>query len=61
MNFLKQLSSFQHISNPKEKKVLDILPNRKTDALYQYFARYPNRNNVKYVVIDLGTLFRSAW
>lgn len=47
------------LTNPKEKKVLDILPNRKSDDLYQYFSKFPDRNNVKYVVMDLSTLFRS--
>lgn len=48
------------LTNPKEKKVLDILPNRKTEDLYKYFANFPNRSSVKYVVIDLSTLFRSV-
>lgn len=35
------------LTNPKEKKVLDILPNRKSDDLYQYFSKFPDRNKRK--------------
>ncbi len=48
------------LTNPKEKKVLDILPSRKSDDLYKYFASFTNRNNVKYIVMDLSTLFKSV-
>lgn len=48
--------------NPKEKKVLDVLENRKTDELCKYFTSFPmdQRAHVKYVVMDLSSLFRSV-
>ena len=50
------------IANPKHRKVLDILPTRTADDLYQYFTSYSleERLKVKYIVMDLSTLFRSV-
>ena len=48
------------LTNPKTKKILDILPSRKSEDLAEYFSRFTNRKNVKYVVMDLSTLFRSV-
>ena len=48
--------------NPKDKMILDVLKNRKTDDLCEYFASFPmeQRAQVKYVVMDLSSLFRSV-
>lgn len=48
--------------NPKDKTALDVLANRKTDDLCKYFASFPmeQRAQVKYVVMDLSSLFRSV-
>ena len=50
------------LTNPKKKKVLDILESRKSEDLYKYFSEIDkaSRNNVKYVVMDMSNLFRST-
>ena len=50
------------LANPKTKTTLDILKNRKSEDLYEYFAAFSleQRQNVQYVVMDLSTLFRSV-
>lgn len=54
-------SKFQCIlTNPKKKQVLDILPSRKSEDLYQYFSSFKDRANVKVVVIDMSSLFRTV-
>lgn len=47
------------LTNPKKHTVLDILPTRKQEDLCSYFSRFNNRNNVKYVVMDMSSNFRS--
>jgi transposase len=52
---------FQFImTDPEKRKVLDILPSRKTEDLYAYFSRYTDRKNVKYIVIDMNKDYRSV-
>lgn len=46
------------ITDPENKKVLDILPNRKSEDLYGYFLKYNDRSNVKYIVIDMSGPYR---
>lgn len=50
------------LSDPREKKVLDILKSRKSEDLYEYFNSFDmkEREKVKYVVMDLSTLFHSV-
>lgn len=50
------------LSDPKNKKLLDILPSRKTDDLYAYFTSFSmeERSRVQYVVMDLSPLFSSV-
>lgn len=48
------------ITNPKQHKVLDILATRKQDDLCSYFSKFKDRNNVKYVVIDMSSNFKSV-
>ncbi|MDD4377521.1 MAG: transposase, partial [Eubacteriales bacterium] len=45
--------------NPKKHEVLDILPERTIESLSAYFATFNNRNNVKYIIMDMSSLFRS--
>ena len=47
------------LTDPENKKVLDILPNRKGEDLYRYFSKFKDRHNVKYVVIDMSGPYRS--
>jgi transposase len=47
------------LTNPEHKKVLDILPNRKTEDLAGYFLKFEDRKNVEHVVIDMSGPFRS--
>ena len=46
------------IVDPKEKKVLDVLPNRYESDLINYFAQFESKNNVKYFVCDMNPHFR---
>lgn len=50
------------INDPINKKVLDILPSRKANYLYYYFGKlsYAQRNNVKYVIMDMSKSFREV-
>lgn len=50
------------LSDAANKKLLDILPSRKTDDLYAYFTSFSmeERSRVKYVVMDLSPLFSSV-
>lgn len=47
------------VTDPENKKVLDILPNRKTEDLTGYFLKYKDRKNVQYFVIDMSGPYRS--
>jgi len=44
----------------RNKKIIDILPNRKKADLIRYFRRYENRNAVKYIVMDMNPHFREV-
>ena len=48
------------IVNPKEKIVLDILPNRFESDLVKYFSQFTNKNEVKYFVCDMNPHFRQV-
>lgn len=50
------------LADPQNKKVLDILIERKQDDLCRYFLQFSHdeRATVKYVVMDMDTLFRSV-
>ncbi len=48
------------IVDPKEKIVLDILPNRFENDLVKYFSQFPNKNQVKYFVCDMNSHFREV-
>lgn len=48
------------IVDPKEKKVLDILPNRYENDLIKYFSQFPSKIKVKYFVCDMNPHFRNV-
>lgn len=48
------------IVDPKERVVLDILPNRFENDLVKYFSQFSNKNNVKYFVCDMNPHFRQV-
>lgn len=47
------------LTDPEHKKVLDILPSRKSEDLYKYFLEYKDRKNVRHVVIDMSGPYRA--
>lgn len=48
------------LTNPKTHQILDILPRRRSEDLYKYFSKFDNRRDVKYIVMDMSSLFRSV-
>ena len=48
------------IVDPKEKAVLDILPNRFESDLVKYFSHFSNKTAVKYFVCDMNPHFREV-
>lgn len=46
------------LTDPKHHRLLDLMPERNTDKLLEYFQGYSDRNNVEYVVMDLSNMFR---
>ncbi|AEM78225.1 ISL3 family transposase [Thermoanaerobacter wiegelii] len=45
------------IVDPKERKILDILKDRKEENLSEYFKRFRDRDKVKWVIIDMWKPF----
>lgn len=48
------------IVDPKNRVVLDILPNRYENHLVKYFSQFPNKNEVKHFVCDMNPHFRQV-
>jgi len=46
------------VVDPKEKTVLDVLPNRFEGDLVKYFSQFSNKNEVKYFICDMNPHFR---
>ena len=46
------------IADPKNRKVIDICPNRYENDLIHYFSRFPSKSDVKYFVCDMNPHFR---
>ncbi len=46
------------ITDPANRKVLDILPGREQYILSDYFRRFKDRNNVQYFVMDMFTPYK---
>lgn len=48
------------LTDAKNRKIMDILPNRKKSELIRYFRKFKNRKDVKYFVMDMNPHFRAA-
>ena len=48
------------VVDPKEKVVLDVLPNRFENDLVRYFSQFSNKTEVKYFVCDMNPHFRQV-
>ena len=48
------------VADPKNHKVIDILPNRYENDLIKYFSQFESRKNVKYFVCDMNPHFRQV-
>lgn len=48
------------VVDPKEKTVLDVLPNRFESDLVKYFSQFTNKKEVKYFVCDMNPHFRQV-
>ena len=48
------------VVDSKDKKVLDILPNRYENDLITYFSQFPSKTKVKYFVCDMNPHFRNV-
>lgn len=48
------------VVDPKDRKVLDILPNRYENDLIKYFSQFPSKTKVKYFVCDMNPHFRNV-
>ncbi len=48
------------IADPKNKKVIDILPDRYENNLIKYFSQFDSKKDVKYFVCDMNPHFRQV-
>lgn len=48
------------LTDAKDHKVFDILPNRKQEDLLSYFSEYRNKNDVKYIITDMNLNFKTT-
>ena len=48
------------VTDAANRKIADILPNRKKADMIRYFKRFKNRKDVKYVVMDMNPHFREV-
>lgn len=48
------------LTDAKNRKIMDILPNRKESDLIRYFRQFENRKEVKYFVMDMNPHFRDV-
>ncbi len=48
------------IADPKNKKIIDILPDRYENNLIKYFSQFESKKNVKYFVCDMNPHFRQV-
>ena len=48
------------LTDAKNKKIMDILPNRKESDLIRYFRQFENRKEVKYFIMDMNPHFRDV-
>ena len=47
------------LADPKNHKVLDILPTRKHEDIYHYLGQFKNKNDVQVVVMDMTGGYKS--
>ena len=47
------------VVDPKDRKILDIHPNRYENDLINYFSQFPSKTKVKYFVCDMNPHFRN--
>ena len=45
------------ITDPVHKKVFDILPSRKNYRLAEYIKSFGNRNNVRFIIMDMNKVY----
>ncbi len=48
------------VADPKNKKIIDILPDRYENNLVKYFSQFESKSNVKYFVCDMNPHFRQV-
>lgn len=48
------------LTDPNNKIILDVLPNRFESDLIRYFKQFPDRKQVKYFVTDMNPHFRAV-
>ena len=48
------------VTDPLNHRVFDILPSRTVETIQDYLRTFPNRDEVKYVVMDMNRGFRDA-
>ena len=48
------------LTDPSSHVILDILPKRKAESLYEYFSQFKNRNYVEIVTMDMSILFKTV-
>ena len=48
------------VVDPKERVVLDVLPNRFENDLVRYFSQFSNKTEVKYYICDMNPHFRQV-
>ena len=46
------------LTAPQERRILDILPDRKVSTIQSYLRSFPNRQDVQYVVMDMNQGYR---
>lgn len=48
------------LTDPRERKVIDILPDRYESNLIRYFKQFKSRDNVQYFISDMNPHFREV-
>ena len=48
------------LTDAKKHEIFDILPTRKQEDLLAYFGKFPNQNDVKYIITDMNLNFKST-
>ena len=47
------------LADPKNRRVIDILPDRKHETIRSYLGKFRNRRDVRYVVMDMTGGYRN--